>query len=251
VPVAGETVQLISPSRKRRYSAVTDGRGRFSASGVEVASDYQVSVRPRGPYRDYRETGVAVSADGVRLAIVLEPLSHGTLSGRMVDLDGHPVARFGLWLRSESARSQPLRVVSDAEGYYTVHQVPDGEIVLETRSFPIFSVSGVDLPLGGRRVLNVTLDHGVHALHGRVLDRYGDPVPASEIVLSWIHDDGDVRSRSMRKAVAEVDGGFAFTRLGPGRHTLSVRAPGFRIARADYMVGAQEEEIEVVLEEAP
>jgi hypothetical protein len=32
---------------------------------------------------------------------------------------------------------------------------------------------------------------------------------------------------------------------------LSVRAPGFRIARADYMVGAQEEEIEVVLEEAP
>jgi hypothetical protein len=250
-PVSGETVQLHSPSRNRRYFAITDRRGFFALRNVDVADDYQLWIRPKKLYRDHGESRLRVTAAGLALDIVLEPLSLGQLSGRMINMDGDPVPRFTLWLRGTMAAGQAVQVTSDAHGYYAVRDVPLGGLVFETRSFPIFRVTGVHLSSDGGQTVDIVLDRGDYAIHGRVVNRYGDPVPGAEIFSYWNQNDQGMGSRSTRRTVAGADGAFAFTRLGAGPHTLDIRAPGFRSARVDHQVAAAEREIEVLLEEIP
>jgi protocatechuate 3,4-dioxygenase beta subunit len=250
-PVSGETIQLNSPTRNRHYFAVTDQRGSFSLPNVEVADDYLLWIRPKQLYRDYGESSIAVTVAGVSLNIVLEPVTLGRLSGRMFNLDGDPIPHFTLWLRSAMAAGQSVQLTSDARGYYAVHDVPLGALILETRSFPIFRITGVHSSTDDEQSVDVVLDRGDHAILGRVMDSYGSPVSGAEISLHWHQARNGVDSRSTRRTVAEMDGYFALTQLGAGWHTLDIRAPGYRVARVDHQVGANEREIEVLLEETP
>ena len=162
------------------------------------------------------------------LDVVLEPLEHAGVTGRIVDVNLNPIPHFSLWLRSTAAAMQPaLQVTGDDYGNFTVPAVPEGNLVFETRSFPLLAVSHTLPPSAVQEEVDVIIDWGVYGLQGQVTDSAGKPVSLPRLTLSWSHRKNGVRSRSVRKIAGDADGYFAFTQLGPGRHTLSVDAPGF------------------------
>ena len=61
--IPGEQVKLVTLRSGQRYQTATDDRGGFRLAGVEVGGDYYLSIRPRGPYRDYKQSDIVVTAD--------------------------------------------------------------------------------------------------------------------------------------------------------------------------------------------
>ena len=246
-PLAGEVVQLYSPRLGRRYHAATNQTGEFLMIDVETAQDYRLSIHPSVGYRDYERDNLGITAEGLYIDVVLEPLNLGRLAGHMVDVDGNPVARFSLLLRSDSALNQSLRVTGDSQGYFFVGGVPAGELILETSSSPLFTVSGIDLAAGEERQLPVVLDWGSNVIDGWVVESSGQPVPMAKITVTWVHQKNGARSWSRRDTVADAQGHFRFEQLGPGQHTVHINAPGFNQALIDHDVSGQGRELLVEL----
>jgi protocatechuate 3,4-dioxygenase beta subunit len=247
-PIAGERIQLSSPLLKTRYSAASDREGGFRIPNVEISSDYQLYVWPRGAYQDYSQTSLAATRGGLFLEIVLEPLASGRLAGRMVDADENPLPNFRLWLWSMRARSRPLSVSADSHGYFVVEQAPEGALRFGTRSRPHLEISGISLAAGDDEEVVLVVDWGEHVLSGEVLDDRGSPLAGARVQLSWAHASGGIQSTSLRDAVTDNSGFFRFTQLGPGTHALNVSATGYRGVRERYEVGEYSGPVEVQLD---
>jgi len=251
--VAGESVQLYSRQIKRSYQASTDEAGEFLFPTVEVADDYQLAVKPVGPYKDYELVNLDVTVQEQRLQVALEPLDLGPrLTGRMVNVNGEAVPGVTLVARSTLATNQALQVSGDREGRYAIDNTPTGELVFAHRSMPFYTISGVRVSgdeNDTQRNVSLVLDWGRYALRGRVVDDRNRPIAAPRIHLTWSHIDNGVRSRSSRTTTADANGQFLFTDLGPGEHKLIVNAPGFEAVRLRPTVGAQGNELVVRLEE--
>jgi protocatechuate 3,4-dioxygenase beta subunit len=249
-PVRRARVQLYSARLERSYQTGSDRTGRFSFPSVEVATDYRLWVRPKDRYKDYLEEGLVITSGKMDLPIVLEPSGLASLEGRMVDPDGAPVPGFSLWLRTANATAQRyILVTGDQQGRFFVSELPEGELVFQTRSAPRFTVTGIALSGGVNQNVRLTLDTGSHTLDGYVLDSQDEPVPGALISLLWSHEDDGVRSRSTRQTVADANGYFLFTQLGSGLHTLNISASGFRGARVEYQVGADPEVLVKLIDE--
>ncbi len=246
VPLAGERVHLQSQLQNTHYQAVSGPDGSFSFSEVSASSDYRLRVRPKGRYTDYSWKPVDLNADTPPLAVVLEALSAGRLTGRMVDAEGNPVPQFSLWLRSAQARGKWLKVTGDAYGYFKVDEVPEGLLIFQTRSLPQFRISGIPLDAESERYVELVLDWGEAVLEGRVVNAHGNPLAGAQVNLSWLHGEGPVRSRSARKTVTDSRGWFTFSRLGPGPRHLNVSAAGH--SRKQRALEPGEQWVEVQLE---
>ena len=57
----------------------------------------------------------------------------------------------------------------------------------------------------------------------------------AQVRLLWAIEEQGIASRSRRRTVTDGGGYFLFTSLGPGSHTLSVTAGGYRGARRETM----------------
>ena len=248
-PIAGKLLNLKSPSLRTRYRAQSDIKGHFSMKGVETGTDYQLSVRPGADYRDYQRTQLEIPVSGLKLEIVLEPLSEGELSGWMTDADGNRISGFALTLHSQTAAGQSVQVVGDKQGFFAVEGFPEGEAVLKTNSYPVFETQGIRASYDTEEPVSVVLDIGPHALQGRVTNIFGDTVAAPDITLGWQHSENGVQNYSARKTTADQNGNFAFTGLGSGMHTLRTNAPGFSMAVITIDVGHDSNNIVVELHE--
>ncbi|MDH3647611.1 MAG: carboxypeptidase regulatory-like domain-containing protein [Gammaproteobacteria bacterium] len=243
VPVAGDTVRLYSPSLKRNYRAVVDYGGEFLFSKIDVADDYQLWIRPTGPYRDYTEQNVELTAGHLWRDIELEHLNRNyRLSGRILDQGGEPVPNFTLTGRSKSASGQKLEVTSDRHGRYEVENVPEGALVFESRTRPYYTVSGLQLAGSDTdRDLDLVVNRGKHKLLGKVVDSNGRPIASPRIRISASNIIDGLRSQLSSSTSADFDGRFLFTELGAGQHTVTVNAPGYEGVRAKPVVGNQKE----------
>ena len=85
------------------------GRGDYFAPGENkftfgaYAKQTWLTVLPKSEYQDYERESLDIARGRRDLDVVLEPLSTGQLSGRMVDSEGNPLPEFRLWLRSTGA----------------------------------------------------------------------------------------------------------------------------------------------------
>ena len=169
-PVAGEHVYLYSPRLRTHYQAVSSPDGTVVFPAVAARPDYPVRVSPHGPCKGYTKAALDLSADTSGLEIVLETLALGKLSGRMVDVTGAPVAGFSLRLISADAPARWREVRGDAEGYFQVDEVPEGEPDLQTASAPKLRIAGVWVDAQAEADVDLVLDWGTAALDGRVVD---------------------------------------------------------------------------------
>lgn len=235
-PVARASVVLRSIEHSNHYETSSDPAGQFVMPQV-IFGDYSLLVLPAGTYRDHAEDRLTVGAAGLDLHIELEPLQNARLRGRMTDMDGNAVPGFSLWLTSMSARGQGSReLVGDAEGLFELSEIPVGEVALATRSEPRMLVSGVTVSGSDNQLLELTLDVGDQMLEGRVLDNYSNALPGAHVSLIWAHETNGITSHAARLGISDTSGYFRFAQLGPGMHTLNVRAPGFGSRRIEHDV---------------
>jgi len=220
-----------------------DDAGEYLFANVEIANDYQLWVRPTGDYRDFAEKNFSVGPGSMRRDIELEPLSRNIrLSGRILDQDGKPVPNYTLTLSSMAAKGQQLPVSSDGHGRFEVENVPEGELVFESRTMPYYSVSGL-LLMGdeSERKIDVVINRGGHKLIGKVVNSDGRPVAAPKIFITASRVNGDMQSRLSSTTSADADGRFLFTNLDGGQHTITVHAPGYEGVRIHPVIRNQDE----------
>lgn len=248
--VSGETVWLYSAEHDRHYSGTSDGNGYFSIPNVASASDYQVQVRPDKTYRDYLAEGVHVGGDVMPLDLQLVTNDTGSLSGEIMDPNGFPVPGFGLWLRSKQVASQQIRLKGDDLGYFSLDDVPAGELVFESRGSPQIRISGVYLPVGEEREITLVVDSGPHVLEGRVTGSDNRPVPGATLVVTSIYENAGVKSWSLRTTKTDLNGKFRFVQLGAGTHNIDVQAQHFEPLRVAHDIGTDTEPLELQLREA-
>jgi len=243
-PLGGERIYLSGPTN---YRAITDQAGEFSIPNVEANGTYQFSVHPRGPYRKYVQK-IRVSPKGLNVNVQLEALDYASLSGRTVDPSGNPIANFSLRIYSTTASAHQLLVNSDEAGRFFVDQVPTGQLIFNTHSYPRFTISGINLPPEGLENVELILDLGTYQVVGRIVDKQGYPVATPYVNLNGMLQKDGVRYHSARQTASDADGFFRFTDIGSGSHTVSVRALGFRNTALEYNVDGQAEELVVQLE---
>jgi carboxypeptidase family protein len=239
VPVPGETVHLHSASLGVRYQAVSGEEGRFAIEDVQVAGDYRLWIYSRQGYKDYTWSRLEVMEDGVDIEIQLEKLETASLKGVMVDPAGRPVPRFTLWVRSLNAIGNSLAVTGDAAGRFELEGVPEGDLQLETRSLPRFTVRGIKAVPGSTEDATLVLDWGDQALSGLVEDDAGQPLQGANVSLEWSMARDGVASTSWRSAVTDASGRFSFSELSAGDHKVTVNASGFTPAHVTHEVGSR------------
>ena len=243
VQLVGDYVRLYSPSLQRNYKASINGAGEFLFAKVDVASDYQLWMRPTSPYRDFTEKNFAVEAGNIRRDIVLDPLDRSNrLSGRILDKNGEPVPNYTLTLRSMDASSQKLPVTSNSFGEFEIDGVPPGALVFETRSRPYHKISGLymDGVLTDRNV-DLVINQGSHRMLGKVVNNSGRPIAAPKIYLTATSMKDGMRSNLSSTTSAGADGRFVFTDLASGQHTITVHAPGYESVRVQPDINSHSE----------
>lgn len=227
--VADDYVRLYSPGLKRNYHAIVDGAGEFLFANVEIADDYQLWMRPTGPYRDFTEKNFVVGPGSMRRDIVLQPLDRShRLSGRILDKNGNPVPNYTLTLRSLAASSQKLPITSNGFGEFEIDEVPQGELVFESRARPHHKISGLYMDgVLTERSVDLVINHGPHKLLGQVVNDSGKPIAAPRIFLTATTMKDGMQSSLSSTTSADAKGQFVFTDLASGEHTVTVHAPGY------------------------
>jgi len=236
-PLSGKTVTLRPVAEQRIYRATTDAEGKFQFPAVEAPSTYQLTVSAGPDHKDYRQQ-VRITAAEAELSVIVEPYQFGEVSGTLVNLDGSPIPDFNMVLRNTASATANVELSSDADGNFTV-PAPAGELVIASQSAPSIVVRGVYLDPGDELHVPLIVDWGEHEIRGMVVDPYGNPVPASRIVLRWTHQTDGISSRTTRRTAADAQGNFHFSELGPGPHQLEIDAPGFRTASLRHDVSSQ------------
>jgi hypothetical protein len=244
--LAGRTVELRPRLAQQTYSTTTDRQGKYTFPMVESPADYRLIVFGGADHKDYQQP-VHMTVDTTELDIVVESYEFGAVTGQLVNLNGVPVPDFDLVLRNTGSRRPNVLVSSDALGNFEIPAAPAGELVVASQSTPSILVQGLHLRPGDKLHLPLVLDWGDHQIRGMVVDTHDNPVPASRIVLQWSHEAGGITTRATRRTAADMQGHFAFSKLGPGPHSLRINAPGFRTVDMNHDLSRQGYDVTVRL----
>jgi len=264
-------VRLEVASGFGRFTARTGPDGRYRVRGLRPGSATVRAEEPR--HVPWTRHSVPVEKGATRTLDVL--LTRGaTLSGRVVDEDGRPVAGAGVSLlsSSESSLDAAVRLWGEAsrlrtrpDGSFTATRLPPGEnqrLSVQHPEFERGTVGGISLVAGGTRSgVVVTIRRGV-VLTGRVSDPDGNPIAGAEVSagrsFSVRSSSGgsltQVRVEMMeapRTARSGGDGAFELRGLAPGSVSVTVKAPGRATETVDPVLlerGARPDPVEIVLE---
>jgi hypothetical protein len=246
-PVAGERVMLVCPHLVRSYGATSGKDGGFTLVSLPTGETCDLRINPRGPFVEYRRTGLTLPAEGLELDIRLTDKEVGTVAGYVLDAGGRELPGFTLRLKSANSGDFSRQLTTDATGFFLVERVPAGALRFEVPAQPGLSVDGVHLKPQAVQDVDLVFDWGDHHVVGQVLDPAGAPVAAGRVVLSMNYSDGAIRSRSWRVTTTDHQGQFAFSGIGPGPHTLSVQAGGYEEVSLETSVAQPVENISVFL----
>ncbi|MBP7674953.1 MAG: carboxypeptidase regulatory-like domain-containing protein [Thermoanaerobaculia bacterium] len=264
-------VRLEVATDSGRFTARTGHDGRYRVRGLRPGSATVRAEEPR--HVPWTRHSVPIEKGTSRTLDVL--LTRGaTLSGRVVDEDGRPVAGAGVSLLSSSEssldaavrlRGEASRLRTRPDGSFTATRLPPGEnqrLSVQHPEFERGTVGGISLVAGGTRSgVVVTIRRGV-ILTGRVSDPDGNPIAGAEVSagrsFSVRSSSGGSLTRvrvemmeAPRTAQSGGDGAFELRGLAPGGVSVTVKAPGRATETVDPVLlerGARPDPVEIVLE---
>jgi protocatechuate 3,4-dioxygenase beta subunit len=268
-PVARARITARSGSLVRVTRSGPDGLYRLSGL---FPLRYRIEAdEPR--YVPFARDGLLVTVGATEKVDL--PLTLGsTLSGRVVDEDGTPVAAargtlsrggeagFGAILR-ELRGGERSSFRSAPDGSFKATRLPPGEnqrLTVTHGDFERKTVSGLSLPAGGTRSnVTVVLQRGL-SLIGLVRDENGQPIPGAEARLNQTRTFRGGRGGNVMQLVlaggpdsrerteSGPDGRFEIKGLSAGEYSLTVQKPGYTEQTLDPVkVGEGAVPVEVTL----
>ncbi|HEX3555073.1 MAG TPA: carboxypeptidase regulatory-like domain-containing protein [Thermoanaerobaculia bacterium] len=207
-PVVGAAIRL--SGGRSSVAAASDDGGDFLLEGVEPG-ERSVDVR----HDDFatEERKVQIRPEGTRLDLVLHPVSHLEIRGRVIGPDGAPVA--GALVTKDRCQCQSTSTLADGsfllpgdKGAHELVAEKDGFAPTETGDITVEnrSIDGVE----------IRLSYGL-TLTGRVLGI--DPAAVSKILVRVV-------AGSLREIQGAIDseGRFEVPHLPPGKWDLYAQA---------------------------
>ncbi|HKE18128.1 MAG TPA: carboxypeptidase regulatory-like domain-containing protein [Kofleriaceae bacterium] len=246
-PIAGADVELRGLAVAR---GSTDARGAIDLP-TEGAGVYALTATASGFGRAYEKVEVPGGAREHSARLVLLPGQ--TVTGRVVDAEGAPVARVAVWAEPSSSPSWLSRSAvgdggtTDERGRFVLHAVALGSYRVLARH-PDFApgASAIFTVTGGRAIedLVVVLRPGAR-LAGHVVDTRGAPVAGA--VVNVATRDADSAADPTWEASTGADGAFAVTGLPRRVVVAAASAPGACSGRAEIDLGAAPARTDLVL----
>ncbi len=228
----------------RRFARTTS---RFGMPEAQTSEDgtFRVSGFAPGTFVVYPRTNryhtstqqsfvVPVSGDAIGLEFVLRRLQEGSLSGRVVDASGAPIAGAEVRAFSRDGSGVHERARTNADGTYRLQNLGQGakfDLIADRPGFARGDLRGVELDATG---VDFVLER-FGGVRGRVVaTASGDPVASFELraVSYRVVPAGET---GVWKPVHSESGEFSFGEVPPGACVIEVRAPGFAPARTDRL----------------
>lgn len=234
--VEGETVRLYSASLDRVYTGASNGQGEFRIDDVQAASDYKLSVKPKGMFKRYTRGNLEVEGVQTVLRIALEPLRVGELRGEIINAEGRAVPNFSVFVRSLSKDRGIRRARSGPVGRFRVEGFPEGPFEVTAREH-LLNIRGLSFDPESNETLTLVVDDGPHRLTGKVYDGFGRPHVGVTVLLRWTYSRDQARTVVERQTLTDEAGAFDLDGLGAGRHQLWLASVDGSSLRRSVLIG--------------
>lgn len=209
-------------SRGAPILALSGDDGRFVLDDVPAGSMRVSASRDGYLSGESGELEVLPGRDLEGVELVLRP--GASVSGRVLDADGEPVAGVDVSVQMDDAPwGRGRGVASDGDGRYRLPEVPPGLRTLVAQSDD-----------GGRAALEIEVKAGENSLDfhleggftlsGTVVDERDQPVGGARVAL--VAYEAQLPGRP-RQAISAADGGFTLRGVGKGRMSFVASAPGY------------------------
>ncbi len=228
--------------RSRGEPATTGADGGFRLGGFAAGAVLSVQVSAEG-YLPVSRRGVRLPTEAP-LLVRLEPAA--TLTGRVVDTRGRPVAQ-ALVGPSSRVWSQGVHsfVRTDDDGEFSLSPVAAGVQVLEARKegYVTSAPRSVEVTAGREPPKVEIVLEAAAVLEGRVLTPDGIAVSGARVTAT--------RRREVQvpgqEALTDGDGRFVLDQLAPGPVTVRAEKEGFTSAEVEAEAGGAASGVELVL----
>jgi protocatechuate 3,4-dioxygenase beta subunit len=223
------------------YGGFTDCDGFYTISGV-LSGDYSVVAFAEGYTLEYYDgagnivkyaTPVEVLAPDITLGIHFALTRAGSISGRVVDEDGHPIEEAFVWAEAADG-SGGNGSTTDAEGYYTITGLVSGDYVVRAQAqgkVPRYFDNAVNY--GDASVVTVTASANTGninfqltaggSISGQVIDGEGNPVEGAVL---WAIDGN---WNDFGEVFTDTDGQYTISGLPDGDYRVYVQAEGYAL----------------------
>ncbi|MDM7926446.1 MAG: carboxypeptidase-like regulatory domain-containing protein [bacterium] len=258
-PLAGAWVTAVASWEPYTYGrALTDGQGGFVIGGLK-SGDYTISAGADGFVEEFYDNAtlwelaahVTVTEPDTVSGLVIRLTEGGTVSGRVTDNDGGPLADAWIQVYSDAsgdsvwmdstrtpARKFDAGASTEADGSYRITGIPEGEYFVTATSWrggwfqnqlwydgavdPSSATrvpvrSGVETP-GIDFIFDFTAEDG--SVSGRVTDLDGRPIEYAQIQL--FSDGSDARGNSVwMTASTGANGDYSLYFVPEGRYYVN------------------------------
>jgi len=246
--VAKETVKLYSENANKAYSEISDENGYFNFENIVPASDYRLSVSPRGMYKRVSIDSLTILNNQTALEIVFEPLELGTLKGKVVNTENIVVPGYEMKIQSPLKTRWIRNFVPNIIGEFQIANVPVGPIEFSRTFGQVLVITGHEFSGDSQSIIELVVDVGHNELRGVVYDEFYNSVPGATVILSWKHNYQGVVSIVNRRSTTRPTGEFLFQGLGKGEHELLVTFIGGLVGHQVIDIGNDNSERVVVVQ---
>ncbi len=231
-PIAGARITAIDASAgTRKESNISDENGQFTVGNLG-GEPVEIQAAADG-YGTQTLHDVQTGKTGVEIQL----MALGGVKGIVVDDEGKPVKAF-------SARAEPVetdagyeaprtsfKTFSGANGGFEIGNLPPGSYTINVQAPGYRGVQAANIRVTAADISDVgvlKLQVG-GALHGRVIDSYGTPVPDATVTVIGGSSrlPGARGGASATTATTDADGRFAFEGLRGGATKFRAAKPGY------------------------
>lgn len=245
----------LSPDELQRATVNAQSPNGGASAPVDASGSYRIEGAPIGTVRVSANTGGGVTGgksspvqsvqldSGSQVLVNITFKSDTVVSGS-VTRNGQPVQGAMVSFVPRDATSQTRASTStDSSGHYSVNGLDDATynvVVVDIQRSAPYSTT---YQVRGSGTFDV--DMKAAALHGRVIDSDGNPVPEALVQLRAASDSGGLRMS--RAAQTDPSGTFLVDNVPSGSYTVSAEKDGYGTRTVDTTVDDSGGNVEIQL----